>query len=172
MIVLNAHVDGWFDGAGDNGDGLAVLMALARHFAKPEQPPQRTLALVASAGHHTPGINGPRSFVAANPDLAKSGGDAREYRARRAAQFLARADHRPDGYREAVADSGEAPIAVGVTNGSPFLQALIDEGPARYGVNFISGPIDIPERRDRRLGGAVGGQGERHAGAAALSHDR
>jgi hypothetical protein len=23
-IVLNAHVDGWFDGAGDNGDGLAV----------------------------------------------------------------------------------------------------------------------------------------------------
>jgi hypothetical protein len=37
-----------------------------------------------------------------------------------------------------VADSGEAPIAVGVTNGSPFLQGLIDEGPARYGVNFIS----------------------------------
>ena len=33
-IVLNAHVDGWFDGAGDNGDGLAVLVALARHFAQ------------------------------------------------------------------------------------------------------------------------------------------
>ena len=27
VIVLNAHVDGWFDGAGDNGDGLAVLVA-------------------------------------------------------------------------------------------------------------------------------------------------
>ena len=37
VIVLNAHVDGWFDGAGDNGDGLAVLIALARHFAKPAQ---------------------------------------------------------------------------------------------------------------------------------------
>ena len=71
-IVLNAHVDGWFDGAGDNGDGLAVLVALARHFAKPENRPQRTLAFVASAGHHTPGINGPRSFVAANPELAKN----------------------------------------------------------------------------------------------------
>src|SRR4029453_12476512 len=71
VIVLNAHVDGWFDGAGDNGDGLAVLIALARHFAKPANKPQRTIALVASAGHHTPGINGPRSFVAANPELVK-----------------------------------------------------------------------------------------------------
>jgi Peptidase family M28 len=137
-IVLNAHVDGWFDGAGDNADGLAVLMALARHFGRPEYRLERTLVLVASAGHHTPGINGPRSFVAANPDLA------------RAAVMLVNIEHvaqrnfsparttAPDGYREAVADSGEAPIAVGVTNGSPFLQALIDEGPARYGVNFIS----------------------------------
>ncbi len=70
VIVLNAHYDGWFDGAGDNGDGLAVLMALARHFAKPEQRPRRTLAFVASAGHHSPGINGPRGFVDANPALA------------------------------------------------------------------------------------------------------
>ncbi|MCA1481982.1 M28 family peptidase, partial [Bradyrhizobium sp. NBAIM08] len=52
VIVLNAHVDGWFDGAGDNGDGLAVLVALARHFAKPANKPQRTIAFVASAGHH------------------------------------------------------------------------------------------------------------------------
>jgi hypothetical protein len=138
VIVFNAHVDGWFDGAGDNADGLAVMMALARHFAKPEHRPQRTLVFVASAGHHTPGINGPRSFVAANPDLA------------RAAVMLVNIEHvaqrnfsparttAPDGYREAVADSGEAPIAVGVTNGSPLLQAIVDEGPARYGVNFIS----------------------------------
>jgi hypothetical protein len=42
------------------------------------------------------------------------------------------------GYREAVADSGEAPISVGVTNDSAFLQELIDRGPARYGVNFVS----------------------------------
>ena len=55
-IVLNAHVDGWFDGAGDNADGLAVLVALARHFARPANRPSRTLVLVASAGHHTPGL--------------------------------------------------------------------------------------------------------------------
>ena len=77
-----------------------------------------------------------------------------------------------DGYREAVADSGEAPIAVGVTNNSPFLQELIDAGPARFGVNFIS-------ERSTFQSGETGGwaaiqrrQGQRDAGAAALPHDR
>jgi hypothetical protein len=137
-IVLNAHVDGWFDGAGDNGDGLAVLVALARHFAKPPHKPQRTLVFVASAGHHTPGINGPRSFVAANPELAKSAVMLINIEHVAQRNFSPARTTAADGYREAVADSGEAPIAVGVTNNSPFLQELIDAGPARFGVNFIS----------------------------------
>jgi hypothetical protein len=137
-IVLNAHVDGWFDGAGDNADGLAVLMALARHFAKPASRPERTLVFVASAGHHTPGINGPRSFVTANPELA---GKAVmlvniEHVAQR--NFSPARTVAADGYREAVADSGEAPVVGGITNNSPFLHGLIDEGVARYGVNFVS----------------------------------
>ncbi len=137
-IVLNAHADGWFDGAGDNADGLAVLVALARHCAKAASPPPRTIVLVASAGHHTPGINGPRSFVAANSDLANRAVMLVNI------EHVAQRDFSParttsaDGYREAVADSGEAPIAVGVTSNAPFLQALIDETPARHGVNVIS----------------------------------
>ncbi len=138
VIVLNAHVDGWFDGAGDNGDGLAVLVALARHFAKPANQPQRTIAFVASAGHHTPGINGPRSFVAANPDLAKAAVMFVNIEHVAQRNFSPSRTTSADGYREAVADSGEAPIAVGVTNSSPYLQELIDAGPARYGVNLIS----------------------------------
>ena len=137
-IVLNAHVDGWFDGAGDNGDGLAVLIALARHFARPENRPQRTLVFVASAGHHTPGINGPRSFVAANPELAKNAVMLINIEHVAQRNFSPARTTSADGYREAVADSGEAPIAVGVTNNSPFLQELIDGGPSRFGVNFIS----------------------------------
>ena len=39
IVIVNAHADGWFDAAGDNGDGLAVLVALARHFAKPSINP-------------------------------------------------------------------------------------------------------------------------------------
>jgi hypothetical protein len=87
VIVLNAHVDGWFDGAGDNGDGLGVLIALARHFAKPANKPQRTIAFVASAGHHTPGINGPRSFLACQSGSREERDHARQHRARRQRNF-------------------------------------------------------------------------------------
>ena len=137
-IVLNAHADGWFDGAGDNGDGLAVLIALSRYFARPENRPERTLVFVASAGHHTPGINGPRSSLAANPEVAKNAVMLINIEHVAQRNFSPARTTSPDGYREAVADSGEAPIAVGVTNNSPFLQELIDSGPARFGVNFIS----------------------------------
>ena len=172
VIVLNAHVDGWFDGAGDNGDGLAVLVALARHFAKPANKPQRTIAFVASAGHHTPGINGPRSFVAANPELAKKAMMFVNIEHVAQRNFSPARTTSADGYREAVADSGEAPIAVGVTNNSPFLQELIDGGPGPLRRELHLGAIDVPERRDRRLGGTERREGERDAGAAAVSHDR
>jgi hypothetical protein len=140
VIVLDAHADAWFDGAGDNGDGLAVLVSLARHFAKPEQKPDRTIALIASAGHHTAGLNGPRGFVQANPDLAK--------RAVLVVNIEHVAQHNfgpgrsvaKDGYREFVADSGEAPITAGVTNESPYLNGLFQQGVARYGTNFVSEP--------------------------------
>jgi hypothetical protein len=35
-----------------------------------------------------------------------------------------------DGYREAIADSGEAPIVAGVSNQAPFLDALFQQGVA------------------------------------------
>ena len=43
-----------------------------------------------------------------------------------------------DGYRQSIADSGEAPAYGGVSNASPFLDSLMDKGVTRYGVNFIS----------------------------------
>ena len=60
-----------------------------------------------------------------------------------------------DGYREAIADSGEAPITPGITNKSPFLNSLFDQGVLRYGVNFVSDVVDA-ERRDRRFRGDQG----------------
>jgi len=137
-IVINAHADAWFDGAGDNADGLAVLLALARHFGKPENQPTRTLALIASAGHHTPGLNGPRNAVRMNPDVFQN------------AVLIVNLEHvaqrnivparfqLDDGYRAYTADSVEAPIVAGITNESPFLQGLITQGVARYGTNFTS----------------------------------
>ena len=71
VVIVNAHMDGWFDGAGDNADGLATLIALARHYGSAETPPARTMVFVASAGHHSRGLNGPSNFVAMNPEIAE-----------------------------------------------------------------------------------------------------
>ncbi len=137
-IVLNAHTDAWFDGAGDNGDGLAVLMGLARHFSQTAEPLNRTLVLVASAGHHTRGLNGPSNAVRMNPDLF----DPAllifnlEHVAQRniaPARFLFE-----DGYRQFTADAGEAPIVVGISNSSRALQDVFTAGVQRYGTNFMS----------------------------------
>ena len=37
-----------------------------------------------------------------------------------------------------MADSGEAPIVAGITNGAPFLDGLFQQGVTRYGTNFVS----------------------------------
>jgi len=138
IIIVNAHLDSWFDGAGDNADGLSVMVALARHFARPENKPQRTLVFVASAGHHTPGINGPRGFIALNPELAKKAVLMLNIEHVAQRNFSPARSISDDGVREAVADSGEAPIVAGVSNGSPFLDSLFQQGVTRYGTNFVS----------------------------------
>jgi hypothetical protein len=137
-IVIDAHADAWFDGAGDNGDGLAVMLALVRYFARPENRPARTFVFVASAGHHSTGINGPRSFVAANPELARKAVLVVNIEHVAQRNFSPSREVAKDGYREAIADSNEAPIVAGVTNNAPFVHALFDRGVERYGVNFVS----------------------------------
>ncbi len=52
-IVIMAHHDAYFDGAVDNGSGMAVMMGLAEYFAKiPQAQRRRTLKFVSTAGHH------------------------------------------------------------------------------------------------------------------------
>jgi hypothetical protein len=85
IVIVNAHADGWFDAAGDNGDGLAVLVALARHFARPEHQPDRTLLFVASGGHHGGGMNGPGKPRDDEPAAQWQNGAGAQSRAHRAA---------------------------------------------------------------------------------------
>lgn len=52
-IIVMAHQDAYFDGALDNASGLAVMVALAEHFAKvPQAQRRRSILFVATAGHH------------------------------------------------------------------------------------------------------------------------
>jgi hypothetical protein len=52
-IWVIAHMDAFFDGAIDNGSGLAVMMGLLEHFAKvPAAERKRNIIFMGSAGHH------------------------------------------------------------------------------------------------------------------------
>ncbi len=148
IVIVNAHADGWFDAAGDNGDGLAVLLALARHFSKPENQPERTLLFVASGGHHGAGMNGPASLVRMHPEL--KGRTVLVLNLEHLAQFY----FRNDPFR---VESAEQPMGFGISNEAPYIQAVARRAMERYGfalrpafTNTVPGdlggyaPLDVP----------------------------
>jgi hypothetical protein len=52
-IYLVAHRDAFFDGAVDNGSGLAAMMGLAEYFSKiPKEKRRRTIVFISTTGHH------------------------------------------------------------------------------------------------------------------------
>jgi hypothetical protein len=155
-IIINAHADAYFQGGDDNASGLAVLVSLARYFAK-QPPPAHTLMFVASGGHHGPG-NGPAALVAAHPEL-KAGtllilnlehvAYADVVRGKvRAANNIGMT------WETSVTESAKA---VGVTNQSPFLFDVWKQASRCFGVatyqsagTTVSGdlggyrPLDVP----------------------------
>ena len=155
FVVVNAHADGWFDGAGDNGDGLAVLIALARHFAMPGMQQERSIVFVASAGHHSSGLSGPGHFVDMNPEVVAGTVLAVNLEHTSQRHITPARSYHEDGYREWTMDSHEAPIVAGITNLAPFLEGLVERGIQRYGTNFVSGPNTMASGEGgsyRRLG--------------------
>jgi len=131
-IIVNAHADGFFQGGDDNASGMAVLVGLAKYFAKQPQP-THTLMFVASGGHHGPG-NGPTSLVNAHPELKDT-------------LLIINLEH--VAYLDAVRGKTRAPNnigmtwetsvtesakAVGVTNMSPFLIDVWSRAPKCFGV--------------------------------------
>jgi hypothetical protein len=127
IIIVNAHADGWYDAAGDNADGLAVLMAMARHFAKPENKPERTLVFVASGGHHSAGLNGPANFVRMNPALTAK--TVLVLNLEHIAQLRIRSG-------TWTVENTEQPMNFGVDNSSPAIIDIGRRGAERYGFNL------------------------------------
>jgi hypothetical protein len=123
IVIVNAHADGWFDAAGDNGDGLAVLVALARHFAK-APPPERTLLFVASGGHHGGGMNGPANLVTMNPDLVKKAVLVLNL------EHIAQLYFRNDPFR---VEPAEQPMGFGISNEAPAIADIARRGMQQYG---------------------------------------
>jgi hypothetical protein len=132
-IIINAHADGYFQAGDDNASGLAVLVGLARYFAK-QPKPQHTLMFVASGGHHGPG-NGPSALVAAHPEL--KGNTLLIVNLEHVAYLdIVRGKTRAPNntgmtWETSATDSAKA---VGVTNESPFLIDLWSHAPRCFGV--------------------------------------
>jgi hypothetical protein len=52
-VIVTAHRDGWFEGANDNGTGVATMLGLAEYFAKvPKEQRRRTIIFLGTSGHH------------------------------------------------------------------------------------------------------------------------
>lgn len=124
LVIVNAHADGWFDAAGDNGDGLAVLIALARHFARPEHQPQRSLMFVASGGHHGPGMNGPGNLVTMNPQLKGRAVLVLNL------EHIAQLEFRNDPFR---VSGVEQSMGFGISNEAPAIAEVATRAMQRYG---------------------------------------
>ena len=155
-IIINAHADGYFQGGDDNASGLAVLIGLAKYFAR-QPKPNHTLMFVASGGHHGPG-NGPASLVAAHPEL-KAGTLMILNLEHVAYADVVRGKVRATNnigmsWETSVTESAKA---VGVTNESPFLFDVWKQASRCYGVatyqsagTTVSGdlggyrPLDVP----------------------------
>jgi hypothetical protein len=69
-LIISAHSDAWFTGANDNASGMAVLMALAEHYAKGPKP-AHDLYFVLSPGHHSP-TGSLKKFIELNPTVPTS----------------------------------------------------------------------------------------------------
>lgn len=142
IVIVNAHLDSWFDGAGDNADGVGVMLALARYYGRMDGKPARTLMFVGSGGHHSPGMNGPQNLVAMNPELMKH------------VVLVINLEHLAQYEIQAVptwqVKTSEEPKNFGVSNMSPFLVNLVKEAAKRYG--FVIQP-DITNSVPGDLGG-------------------
>jgi hypothetical protein len=126
-IIVNAHADGWYDAAGDNADGMAVLLALARHFAKPENKPERTLVFVASGGHHSTGLNGPANVVKMNAALVAKTVMVVNL------EHIAQYEIVAGGWN---VSANEQPMNFGLDNSSPYVLDLGKRAMQRYGFNL------------------------------------
>ncbi len=135
IVVINAHHDSWFDGAGDNADATAVLIALARHYGRPENKPARTLLFVSSAGHHSSGMNGPAFLVRDNAQLLSKAVLVLNL------EHVAQYQLRTDPWR---VDPTEEPKGMGVSNLAPVLMDAIRTGAPRYGYTTSRLDASVP----------------------------
>jgi len=70
-LLITAHLDGYFEGANDNGGGLAAMLALAKYFSAPDRSrPVRNLLFIGTSAHHE-FSDGARGFIHDHPEIVQ-----------------------------------------------------------------------------------------------------
>jgi hypothetical protein len=136
-VVLTAHMDSFFQGANDNGSGIAVMLALAKHYGRPGAPkPRRNMLFIGTAGHHVQTAEGWYSIGVADvirqhPDILSK------------TVFVLNCEHIGGQYSYMSSDglldtNVEQPMLVAVPNRSPLLLEILHEAVDRYGIVHLT----------------------------------
>lgn len=127
-LLLQAHTDGYFEAAGDNGSGLAMLLGLAKHYAaQPRNTLRRNLLFVATAGHHSGPAVGTWHLIKNHLDILKK--TVLSINLEHAATI---------GPDPRTAVFGEISHLFYDTHGHPFIRQALQEGAELFGtpINF------------------------------------
>jgi hypothetical protein len=128
-VIVIAHTDSFFQGAIDNAAGIANMLALARHYARPgAAKPRRNMLFVATSGHHV-GSVGVRDLITRYPEIM--GKTVYAINCEHLAALHAYQLHRG---KMVFTANVEDPLLVAVSNRSPLLLELLGEAVDRYGL--------------------------------------
>ena len=140
-IMLVAHRDGWFEGANDNGTGVASMLGLAEYFAKiPKEQRKRTMYFLGTTGHHDNAAMSGRWLMEHKEQFAKTA-------------LLINCEHTAAtdlvSYNGVMRKSNQAMPLMWYVGGSPKLEQIVVKAYQDFGVPTF----DIPERT---AGGEIG----------------
>jgi len=140
-IMLVAHRDGWFEGANDNGTGVASMLGLAEYFAKiPKEQRKRTMIFLGTTGHHDNAAMSGRWLMEHKEQFAKTA-------------LLINCEHTSAtdlvSYNGVIRKSNQAMPLMWYIGGSPKLEQIVVKAYQDFGVPTF----DVPERT---AGGEIG----------------
>ena len=140
-ITLVAHRDGWFEGANDNGTGVASLLGLAEYFAKiPKEQRKRTIYFLGTTGHHDNAAMSGRWLMEHKEQFAKTA-------------LLINCEHTSAtdlvSYNGVIRKSNQPMPLMWYVGGSPKLEQIAIKAYQDFGVPTF----DVPERT---AGGEIG----------------
>jgi hypothetical protein len=134
-IYILAHRDSWFQGAEDNGSGVATMLGLAEYFAKtPREKRRRTIIFMGTPGHHNDTGHpwGADYLLAHKGMLSKTA-------------FIMNAEHTAaigtHFQGEAIDETNESDASTWSINGSPRLEDIIVKALREFGVPTYAQPL-------------------------------